>query len=308
LGWVILKAGYLCNNRCRFCHCEDLRGVPSLPGPALRRTLQAARARGFQGVWLSGGEPALRKDLLSLAQLCRDLGLGLGLITNGRMLAYPDLLQGLLAAGLDRLHVSLHGPAPIHDALVRVPGAFAQTAAALALLEGRAVDTTINTVVCNLNLSALEDLARSPVLAPHRWKLSVVEPRGAAASEPAALVPHPEAAAAAIQAALDVALGAGHPRALLAWDGLPLCTMLAAADLFRPLPGFGITAMVEADECDFHPVDYLNACRQPACRGCTINECLGWWRGAWALHPQFQPRPQGQPRPASPTPDERAGP
>ena len=308
MGWVILKAGYLCNNRCRFCHCEDLRGVPSLPGPALRRTLQAARARGFQGVWLSGGEPALRKDLLSLAQLCRDLGLGLGLITNGRMLAYPDLLQGLLAAGLDRLHVSLHGPAPIHDALVRVPGAFAQTAAALALLEGRAVDTTINTVVCRTNLGSLRALARDPVLSGHHWKLSVVEPRGAAGADPSSLVPHPEAAAQAIQDAFAQALEAGHPRAALAWDGLPRCTMLPWADRHRSLFEFGIVAMAEADEVEFHPVDYRNAARHPGCANCSINECLGWWKGAWELHPDFQPRPQPPTLSGSPTFDERAGP
>jgi MoaA/NifB/PqqE/SkfB family radical SAM enzyme len=309
VGWVILKAGYSCNNRCRFCHSEGLRALPTLPGSALRRVLRAAALQGFEGVWLSGGEPGLRGDLLELAALSRDLGLGFGLITNGRMLAYPDLLEGLLARGLDRLHVSLHGPAPVHEALVQVPGAFAQTARALGLLAGKGgVVTTINTVVCRSNLGCLETLARDPVLRGHHWKLSVVEPKGAAQKEASSVVPHPEAAARAIQAAFTVALVEGHSRAALAWDGLPHCTMLPWADRHRSLFDFGIVAMAEADEVAFHPVDYLNATRHPGCASCSINECLGWWRGAWELHPDFHPRPQANPKAGPPTFDERAGP
>jgi hypothetical protein len=225
------------------------------------------------------------------------------------MLAYPDLLEGLLARGLDRLHVSLHGPAPVHDALVRVPGAFAQTARALGLLAGKGgVVTTINTVVCRSNLEALGALALDPVLAGHHWKLSVVEPKGAALQDPSSPVPHPEVAAQAIQGAFAVALAAGHPRAALAWDGLPRCTMLPWADRHRSLFEFGILAMLEADEVEFHPVDYRNATRHPGCANCSINECVGWWRGAWELHPDFHPRPQLPTASGSPTSDERAGP
>ncbi|MBM4371150.1 MAG: hypothetical protein FJ098_05825 [Deltaproteobacteria bacterium] len=61
------------------------------------------------------------------------------------------------------------------------------------------------------------------------------------------------------------------------------------ADLFTE----GITALREADEEGFPPVDYRNMRRLPACAGCLLaGACRGTWAGTWELHPDTRVRPR----------------
>ena len=108
---------------------------PARSREALLPDLRAARDQGARRVLFSGGEPTLRRDLLLLVRAARRLGLGVGLATNGRTLIYPRLREALLTAGVDHLRISLHAAtAAVHDRMVGVPGAFAQTLAALRAL------------------------------------------------------------------------------------------------------------------------------------------------------------------------------
>lgn len=287
MAWAIIKVGYGCNNNCTFCHSADLRALALADrGPAeLQHCVSEAAAAGFEGIWLSGGEPTLRPDLLAVARRAASLKLGFGLISNGRRLSYPDYCGELIAAGLSRVHLSLHGPAVVHDALVRVAGAFGQTFAAvehLAAVPG--LDLTVNTVVCLNNIDVLEALLK--VLPDHgvRWKLSSMEPRGAVLGNPATM-PHPELASAAVRRALAAAVAAGFKRSLLAWEGLPFCFMSGWEDAHYDLLAAGIVALREVGEAGFPPVDYLNMSRTKGCGACTESRCRGWWSRGWEVFP-----------------------
>ncbi len=87
-------------------------------------------------VMFTSGEPTLHHALPDYVRMARDLGYEtVGLITNGRRLAYRPYLQTLLDAGLNHVLVSIHGPdARTHDALVRTRGAFEQAMRGLANL------------------------------------------------------------------------------------------------------------------------------------------------------------------------------
>jgi len=108
---------------------------PVRPRAEVLADLRAARDGGAGRVLLTGGEPTLRRDLLSIVRAARRLRLGVGLATNGRTLIYPRLREALLTAGVEHLRVSLHAAtAAIHDRMVGVPGAYGQTLAALRAL------------------------------------------------------------------------------------------------------------------------------------------------------------------------------
>lgn len=87
-------------------------------------------------VMFTSGEPTLHEDLPDYIRMAKALGYSVvGLITNGRRLAYRPYLETLLQAGLNHVLVSIHGPdARTHDALVRTRGAFVQALAGLANL------------------------------------------------------------------------------------------------------------------------------------------------------------------------------
>ncbi|NLX49601.1 MAG: anaerobic ribonucleoside-triphosphate reductase activating protein [Methanospirillum sp.] len=93
-----------CPARCPYCHNtpllggKDLREVDEVAG------MIASSALVISGVIFTGGEPTMQRDaLLALARAARDLGLQVGLHTNG---AYPETLVRLIDAGLAD-HVAL---------------------------------------------------------------------------------------------------------------------------------------------------------------------------------------------------------
>lgn len=130
--------GYACNNNCVFCMEEDREGrwnrlVHQTVGDVRRMLTQDP---SIQEVMFTSGEPTLHEHLPEYIRMARDLGYRVvGLITNGRRLAYRPYLETLLEAGLNHVLVSIHGPdARTHDALVRTRGAFEQALRGLANL------------------------------------------------------------------------------------------------------------------------------------------------------------------------------
>ncbi len=292
---ALIKVGYACNNHCLFCHTLDLRDVDGT-GPLVLRKIERARDLGHTMVVLSGGEPTTRRELLPWAARAASLGLEVGLVTNGRMLAYRDLVEKLLRLRLRYVYVSLHGgEARVHDALVRAR-AFDETIAAIGNLAGRGLDLTVNTVVTRQNVASLRAVV--DLLLPFDGltvKFSLVQPKGAADQAFAAVVPDVLDAAAHIHDAIAHGMMRVHqeghgPR--FAHDGVPLCLLPGLEDLYDDLQTHGFASMSEAFEPDFFPVDDADKVQPEACGGCALaGPCPGLYRayheacGAGALQP-----------------------
>ncbi len=272
---VLLKVGYACNNNCAFCHSSPHRGQDS-PTPALLSKIDAARGLGAGGVVLSGGEPTIRKDLLTLVEAIAQRGLRPGLVTNARALAYPGLVDALAGHGLDYVYLSLCGPdARTHDRLVRAE-AFEQTLQALSHLRGKVKEVTVNVVILEANLDRLPrfgDLLQG--LGPLRLKLSLVEPEGSVLEDFDGLVPSLARASRAVQGAVE-AIGRAHPDLPLAVDGFPLCMLPGLESLDAGLRDDGIFAMSDAFEAGFFPVDDAHRGFGRRCARCSLRRrCRG---------------------------------
>lgn len=99
-----------CNLRCRYCMPEDAQPFEEdrlLKSPDLIRIVKAAAALGISHIRLTGGEPLLRRDIVSLTEQCKRIpGVEtVTLTTNGVLL--ERMLPALLAAGLDGVNISL---------------------------------------------------------------------------------------------------------------------------------------------------------------------------------------------------------
>jgi cyclic pyranopterin phosphate synthase len=111
IGDVRVSVTDRCNFRCQYCMPAE--GLAWLPRPALltyeeiERLVSLLAKMGVRSVRLTGGEPLVRKDLaqlvgrLSAIEELEDLSL----TTNGYLLSRD--VDGLVAAGLRRLNVSL---------------------------------------------------------------------------------------------------------------------------------------------------------------------------------------------------------
>ena len=88
-----------CDMRCPFCHNAELVDGSAPPVMDEEELLAFLKKRQglLEGVAVTGGEPLLRPDMITLAEKIRDLGYPLKLDTNG---THPDRLREIIGRGL----------------------------------------------------------------------------------------------------------------------------------------------------------------------------------------------------------------
>jgi radical SAM protein with 4Fe4S-binding SPASM domain len=155
-----LALTYRCQNECSHCYNED-REVKELPKEKWLSVIDRLWDIGIPHIVFTGGEPTQVPFLRDLIARSEANGQITGLITNGRAIAEPGYLQGLVDSGLDHVQVTvLSHQEPVHDRLVGVEGAWKET------IEGikRAVDIDVylstNTTILADNLEEIEDTMR----------------------------------------------------------------------------------------------------------------------------------------------------
>lgn len=108
ITYLRLSVTERCNLRCRYCMPEESAcGAEALTEDALITVVEAAASVGIRKVRITGGEPLVRKDILSI---CRRAAAVAGidelcLTTNGILL--PQLAVPLREAGVRRVNISL---------------------------------------------------------------------------------------------------------------------------------------------------------------------------------------------------------
>jgi MoaA/NifB/PqqE/SkfB family radical SAM enzyme/SAM-dependent methyltransferase len=283
---ALVKVGYGCNNHCTFCHTLDVREIDATTEEVDRKIDRAARL-GHTMIVLSGGEATMRKELLRWAARSAARGMDFGLVTNGRMLAYPELVDRLMKLRLRYVYMSLHGgTAKVHNSLVRAD-AFEQTYAAVGNLAGRGLDFTVNTVVMRQNLEHLRGLVDALLPWPDVIvKFSMVQPKGGGEKLFEHLMPRVSDVAARVKDAIEYGLAQSGGRQRFAHDGIPFCLLPGHEDRYDDLKTHRFATMIEVGEPDFFPVDDLAKVQpEDECGHCTLRgPCPGLYAGYREVH------------------------
>lgn len=137
---VFLFVTSTCNSLCRTCfYWDELNKGQDLTFAQIARMSQTAPP--FHKLWISGGEPFLRKDLAEvIALFYRNNGMRhVNLPTNGLLPAKVESVVGRLRQDCPELTIdlnfSLDGLANTHDAIRGVPNNFEKTLATIHLAE-----------------------------------------------------------------------------------------------------------------------------------------------------------------------------
>ncbi len=237
-----------------------------------------AASIGADTVVLSGGEPTIRPDLLDAAGWLKKHNLGLGLVTNGRMLVYDDFRKRLLENGLEYVYLSVAGTDPdTHDWHTRTKS-FSQFIKVAPLVAREVDDFTINFVITAKNLRTLQKiipLLERLGLADVRLKLSFLEPEGNALNRYDELVPSLLQAGKKLIETISVA-EKSLPSLKILVDGFPLCAPGVSNAMDEGLREDGFFAMAEAFEDSFYPVDDRNKAHPDKCISCSLaKKCKG---------------------------------
>ncbi|MBN1249349.1 MAG: radical SAM protein [Anaerolineae bacterium] len=144
---------YACNNACPHCYNEpDRFAMAPLSHDDWFRVLDKLHAIGIPHLILTGGEPTLLPLLPTLVRRANRLGHIVGMNTNGRRLSNPDLVNSLVAAGLNHIQVTLASCYPaVHDAMVGTEGAFRETVDGIQNALAAGLHTITNTTLTKQN-------------------------------------------------------------------------------------------------------------------------------------------------------------
>jgi MoaA/NifB/PqqE/SkfB family radical SAM enzyme len=165
---VVCQVTDRCNLACGFCAYDRRLSRPrgsARPEAllALGQTLAEHRRRSRQDVLVSwlGGEPLLWAPLGRVAEAFRELGLALGVTTNGTALGSKSVRRHLVDF-YDEVTVSVDGLAATHDRLRGWPGGFAHLRRWITALasEKRRLLVRVNTVLMRDNVREFPALCR----------------------------------------------------------------------------------------------------------------------------------------------------
>jgi MoaA/NifB/PqqE/SkfB family radical SAM enzyme len=278
----LVRVIFNCNQACRFCFVST--HLPTADDAQVREAI-ARSARLDRWVTLTGGEPTLHPRLLDYVALAHALSPHpVGLQTNATRLADPARVEALAAAGLRRVHVSLHASeADLSDAITDAPGTFAETVRGLDALHAHPLLTLV--IQCVVTWRNHHDVVGFVRLIASRWPraemgLSFVAPSSDLVPRDRELIPRYRDVVPSMEAAVREARALGVSfGGFASMCGVPLCLVSAEArtELLEEIPeGYDGGEFV-------HP---------PACDGCSLRRrCYGVRRGYLALYDADELRP-----------------
>jgi GTP 3',8-cyclase len=135
-----------CNYKCVYCRTGSQGAqFAELPMQDYLRLVRVFVSLGIEKVRLTGGEPLLRKDIISLVAQLAELRtnssahpLDLAITTNGHLLA--EMAAPLARAGLSRITVSMDAvDSTTFNRITRVPGSFEKVLAGVRAAQGAAL-------------------------------------------------------------------------------------------------------------------------------------------------------------------------
>lgn len=136
-----------CNMNCH--HCYNSSGSNSfnnLSFEEIDNLLKDLVSLGTCTVNFSGGEPLLHSELECLVQRASNLGLQVGIATNGLLLNF-ERLDRLKKAGLKTVQISIDFIGKEHDLFRGVPGAFERAKAALCTVVKEGLCVLLSTTI-----------------------------------------------------------------------------------------------------------------------------------------------------------------
>lgn len=182
--WEITRACALACQHCR-AEAQPRRHPDELDEKEAMHLVEQLAALAPPMLILTGGDPLMRRDVLSIARRATDFGMRVGLSPSGTERLINFDFAAIRDAGIDRISLSLDGATEeSHDRFRGVKGTFARTLKAVEMAHDVGLSVQINTTLTRSNLHEFPDFRRLMFqLRPAMWSVFVLVPTGRAGIE-----------------------------------------------------------------------------------------------------------------------------
>jgi len=246
-----------CNNRCANCDKTRYGNQSFLPKSEVLSRIRTIKEAGISTVALCGGEPTISPDFFDIARYAVEIGLKLGLITNGRMFSYRNFSDEFSELDPAFIRITLHSSdMEVHDRIAGVKGAFAQTLSGLRNITGKIETICLYTPVNGLNLDTIDEIPeiarRLGVSASIKFSVGTSGHIGCGScpAQPLDIA----AAARAVVAAISKTNDSGARRVSFTLEGFPLCQLEEFHHLCAEPPDEDIVFEWETDGDSLYPL------------------------------------------------------
>ena len=159
--WEITPA---CNMKCKHClffsNNKDFNLKALSTDEIFKIIDNISKDSSLNAIWLSGGEPLLRKDIVEICKYISSKKIIPSISTNG-VLMTPELAKKLYEAGVNYIHLSIDGSTPeTHDRLRGVDGAFEKLMKAIKILKDSPIKIGASFMVTDESINEIEEVVK----------------------------------------------------------------------------------------------------------------------------------------------------
>jgi radical SAM protein with 4Fe4S-binding SPASM domain len=155
---VIFEITHQCNLRCRHCYIAPESDKKELSTQEVRSVFDQLVEAGCLHATLTGGEPLMRKDIITLIDYARRIGLFIRLFTNATLIT-PPIADKLKEFQLISVEISLHSlKRERFDWFTQVAGSYDRTMKAINFLKERMIKIALKITITRANLDEIGEL------------------------------------------------------------------------------------------------------------------------------------------------------
>lgn len=161
---VLWEITPFCNMNCKHCLFYEntkIENQKQLTKQEVYKIIDnLSKEKSLKAIWLSGGEPLMRKDIVEICKYISNYGIEPSLSTNGILLT-PEKIRELEDAGVKYMHLSIDGAtAPTHDALRQVKGSFDKLMKVFDYLKNSSIKRGASFMVTENSIDEIEDVVK----------------------------------------------------------------------------------------------------------------------------------------------------
>lgn len=153
---VGLQVTRRCNLKC--VHCCEPAQIPDMPLKDILVIVDKLANGGLKKICITGGEPLLREDLVTILEYVHLKKICITLSTNGLILDEDKLTT--IKPYIDNIRFSLHGKKETHDEITGFTGSFDKVVDSIKLATGSGIPVSVVMSVIHKNYAEMLDVAR----------------------------------------------------------------------------------------------------------------------------------------------------